>query len=109
LQKETQGNFNFAFAKRNKATLISLCKKKQGNFNFALESMQGDFAHFVWFGEPCEFDLNHCINPYSYDSWPLHLVSKLFCEKLNLFMCHRTIQVEIFVDEFQDAASKDGD
>jgi hypothetical protein len=36
LQKETQGNFNFAFAKRNKATLIShLQKETQGNFNFA--------------------------------------------------------------------------
>jgi hypothetical protein len=34
LQKETQGNFNFAFAKRNKATLTShLQKETQGNFN----------------------------------------------------------------------------
>jgi hypothetical protein len=28
LQKEKQGNFNFAFAKRNKATLISHLQKE---------------------------------------------------------------------------------
>jgi hypothetical protein len=74
------------------------CKKKQGDFNFTLESREGDFAHFAWFGEPwcaCWF------------WWPnnLHICSclckTLFELLINMFICFFASHHNTFISHYK--------